>query len=93
MDEFIEIKRTFTLTLTDVCFDESITSPTIADMAFKINPSPTSVVNDFASYTDKYTELCGKLKYTLGYVSGPVCKTWDPTSSECTKALSLVVMD
>ena len=33
-DEFTELKRTFTLTITDVCTSEDITSPTIADMAF-----------------------------------------------------------
>jgi hypothetical protein len=93
MDELIEIKRIFTLTITDICFDESINSPTLADMVFKIQASPKSVVNDFASYTDKYSEFCGRLEYTLKYLSGPVCKTWDPKSSECTKALSLVVMD
>jgi len=33
-DEFSEIKRTFVLTITDVCTDERITSPTINDMNF-----------------------------------------------------------
>jgi len=44
MDEFQEIKRTFTLTITDVCTDEAITSPTINPMAFQIRASPTAVV-------------------------------------------------
>jgi hypothetical protein len=44
MDEFTEIKRTFTLTVTDVCTDEAITSPTINPMAFEIKRTPTSVV-------------------------------------------------
>jgi hypothetical protein len=43
MDEFTEIKRTFTLTITDVCTDESITTTTISDMAFQIRASPTAV--------------------------------------------------
>jgi hypothetical protein len=34
MDEFTEIKRTFTLTITDVCTDEGITTTAINDMAF-----------------------------------------------------------
>jgi len=34
MDEFTEIKKYFVLTITDVCTDEAITSPTINDMAF-----------------------------------------------------------
>ena len=43
-DEFTEIKRTITLTITSVCTDEVITSPTISNMAFQIRASPTSVV-------------------------------------------------
>jgi len=43
-DEFTEIKRTITLTITDVCTDEMITSPSISDMAFQIRNSPSSVV-------------------------------------------------
>lgn len=34
MDEFTEIKKSFVLTITDVCTDEAITSPTIQDMNF-----------------------------------------------------------
>jgi hypothetical protein len=43
MDEFTEIKRTFVLTVTDVCTDEAITTTTITDMAFNIGPSPAAV--------------------------------------------------
>jgi len=34
MDEFTEIKKSFVLTITDVCTDEAITSPTIQYMNF-----------------------------------------------------------
>jgi hypothetical protein len=34
MDELVKKERTFTLTITDVCIDEAITSPSISDMAF-----------------------------------------------------------
>jgi len=33
-DEFTELKKYIALTITDVCTDEAITSPAIADMAF-----------------------------------------------------------
>jgi hypothetical protein len=34
MDETLVLEKTFTLIITDVCTDESITSPTIEDMAY-----------------------------------------------------------
>ena len=34
MDELVMKERTFKLTITDVCTDEAITSPSISDMAF-----------------------------------------------------------
>ena len=44
MDEFVMKEKTFTLTITDVCTDEAITSPTINDMSYQIKPSPAQVV-------------------------------------------------
>jgi hypothetical protein len=43
-DEFVNLERTFTLTITDVCTDEAITSPTINDMSYQIRPSPAQVI-------------------------------------------------
>jgi hypothetical protein len=43
MDEFVEITSTFTMTITDVCTDEAITSAVIADMTFEYRLSPYSI--------------------------------------------------
>ena len=41
------------------------------------------------------SEFCGKLEYTLHYVSGPICDSWDSNSNtqDCTKSKSLVIME
>jgi hypothetical protein len=69
MDEFISTTfASFTLTITDVCTDEIITSPLINDIAYKFDINPVPEIEDFDPYTDLNTEFCGTLTYTLSYV-------------------------
>jgi hypothetical protein len=41
MEEFHVITTAFTLTITDICTSEVITSPSITDMLFTLNLSPS----------------------------------------------------
>ena len=93
MDDFITTTfASFTITITDVCTDEIITSPVISDMIFKIDLNPVPVVQDFPAYTDVYGEFCGRLTYTLSYYQGPLCAIWDE-NDDCFKSLKLIIMD
>jgi hypothetical protein len=92
IDELVKIERTFTLTITDVCTDEAITSPIISDMTYEIKPSPLPVEQDFASYTDVNNNFCGTLEYTLTYITGRICSTWNATDPLCVKSKAIITL-